>query len=173
MSLVERVRDAIRNVPDFPKPGIQFKDISTLLLDPKLTQEVIDWVTETYRDLQVDRVLGMESRGFIFGQPVALALEAGFVLARKPGKLPAETVSVSYDLEYGSATLEVHKDAIQPGQRVLVVDDLLATGGTAEAAIQLIRELGGEPVGFFTLIELDFLKGRDRLDVPVLSLVNY
>ncbi len=157
------LRARIREVPDFPKPGILFYDITTLLKDPAAYRESIDLLTAPYRERKVDIVVGMESRGFIFSAPMAYQLRAGFVPVRKLGKLPAETVSVEYALEYGTNTLEVHKDAIAPGQKVLIVDDLLATGGTVNGTIELVRRLGGDVVGLAFLVELLFLKGRDKL----------
>ena len=157
------LRARIREVPDFPKPGILFYDITTLLKDPAAYRESIDLLTAPYVDRKVDIVVGMESRGFIFSAPMAYQLRAGFVPVRKLGKLPAETVSVEYALEYGTNTLEVHKDAIVPGQKVLIVDDLLATGGTVNGTIELVRRLGGDVVGLAFLVELLFLKGRDKL----------
>ena len=161
---VETLRQQIREIPDFPKPGILFYDITTLLKDAGASKEAIDLLTEPFRDTPVDVVVGMESRGFIFSAPMAYQLDAGFVPVRKLGKLPAETVSVEYALEYGTNTLEVHKDAIAPGQKVLIVDDLLATGGTVLGTIELITQLKAEVVGLAFLVELLFLKGRDRLD---------
>lgn len=154
----------IRDVPDFPKPGILFKDITTLLKDPQAFRAAIDGLLVAVRDRKIDVVVGMESRGLIFGAPIAYALGAGFVPVRKLGKLPSEVVSVEYDLEYGSATLEMHKDAISKGQRVLIVDDLLATGGTVAGTIELVKQLEGEIVGLAFLVELKFLKGRERLE---------
>ena len=159
----EDLRAKIREIPDFPKPGILFYDITTLLKDPPAFKEAIDLMLEPYRDEHVDLVVGMESRGFIFSAPMAYLLGAGLVPVRKLGKLPAETVTVEYALEYGSNTLEIHRDAINPGQRVLIVDDLLATGGTVGGTIELVERLQGEVVGLAFLVELDFLKGRDRL----------
>jgi adenine phosphoribosyltransferase len=159
----EELRAKIREIPDFPKPGILFYDITTLLKDAAAYQEAIDLMTEPYRDVGVDVVVGMESRGFIFGGSIAYALHAGLVPVRKLGKLPAETVSVEYALEYGSNTLEIHRDAISKGQRVLIVDDLLATGGTVRGTIELVERLQGEIVGLDFLVELLFLKGRERL----------
>jgi adenine phosphoribosyltransferase len=159
----EDLRARIREVPDFPKPGILFYDITTLLKDPDAFRESIQLLTEPYQDQRVDVVVGMESRGFIFSAPMAYQLHAGLVPVRKLGKLPAETVSVEYALEYGTNTLEVHKDAIAPGQRVLIVDDLLATGGTVHGTIELVERLEGEVVGLAFLVELLFLKGRERL----------
>jgi len=160
---VDDLRAKIREVPDFPKPGILFYDITTLLKDAAAFRESIDLLSAPFRDRQIDVVVGIESRGFIFSAPMALGLNAGFVPVRKLGKLPAETLSVEYALEYGTNTLEIHRDAITPGQQVLVVDDLLATGGTVNGTIELVRRLGGEVAGLAFLVELTFLKGRDRL----------
>jgi adenine phosphoribosyltransferase len=157
------LKSLIRDVPGFPKPGIVFKDITTLTKDPEGFREAVDRIVERYRDASVDVVVGIEARGFIFGGAVAYQRGAGFVPARKPGKLPAETVRAEYTLEYGTDAVEMHKDAITQGQRVLVVDDLLATGGTAAATVKLVRELGGEVVAVAFLIDLAFLKGRDKL----------
>ena len=154
----------IRDVPDFPKPGILFKDITTLLKDGPAFRAAIDALLAKVKGKQVDVVVGMESRGLIFGAPIAYALGVGFFPVRKLGKLPSEVVSVEYDLEYGSATLEMHKDAIRPGQKVLIVDDLLATGGTVAGTIELVKQLKGEIVALAFLIELKFLKGRERLE---------
>jgi len=160
---VDDLRAKIREVPDFPKPGILFYDITTLLRDPDAFREVIDRMTAAVKDERIDLVVGMESRGFIFAAPMADRLGAGFVPVRKLGKLPAETIEVEYDLEYGTATLEIHRDAIVPGQRVLVVDDLLATGGTVLGTIELVRRLGGEIAGLSFMVELTALGGRARL----------
>ena len=160
----QSLRAKIREVPDFPKPGILFYDITTLIREPAAFREAIDLMTEPFRDSKIEIVVGMESRGFIFSAPMALGLGAGFVPVRKLGKLPAETISVEYELEYGTNTLEIHRDAIAPGQRVLIVDDLLATGGTVLGTIDLVDQLKGEVVGLSFLVELAFLKGRDRLD---------
>jgi adenine phosphoribosyltransferase len=157
------LRAKIREIPDFPKPGILFYDITTLLKDAGAFKESIDLMMEPFRDKQVDLIVGMESRGFIFSAPMAIHLDAGFVPVRKLGKLPAETASVEYALEYGTNTLEIHKDAIQPGQKVLIVDDLLATGGTVLGTIELVKTLKAEVVGLAFLVELNFLKGRERL----------
>jgi adenine phosphoribosyltransferase len=171
---VESLRAMIREVPDFPKPGILFYDITTLLKDADAFREVIDRMTEPYRDARVDLVVGMESRGFIFSAPMAHQLHTGFVPVRKLGKLPAETVSVEYALEYGTNTLEVHKDAILPGQRVLIVDDLLATGGTVLGTIELVKQLKADVVGLTFLVELLFLKGRERLrEYDIHSVIQY
>lgn len=154
---------AIRDVPDFPKPGILFKDITPLLLSPGAFRHAVDLMAEPFRGSRVTRVVSIESRGFLLGAPVALALEAGLVPIRKPGKLPAARGRVEYALEYGTDALEMHRDAVSPGDRVLIVDDVLATGGTAQAAAKLVRAHGAQVVGFTFLIELDFLKGRERL----------
>jgi adenine phosphoribosyltransferase len=157
------LRKLIREVPDFPKPGILFYDITTLLKEPAAFKEVIDRMVGQVRDTSIDLVVGMESRGFIFSAPIAYQLGAGFVPVRKLGKLPAETIEVEYALEYGTATLEIHRDAIQPGQRVLIVDDLLATGGTVMGTIELVQRLGGEVAGLSFMVELGALGGRERL----------
>jgi adenine phosphoribosyltransferase len=171
---VESLRAKIREIPDFPKPGILFYDITTLLKDADAFHESIELMTDPWRDKNVDLVVGMESRGFIFSAPMAFELHAGFVPIRKLGKLPAETVSVEYALEYGTNTLEVHKDAILPGQRVLIVDDLLATGGTVLGTIELVKQLKAEVVGLAFLVELLFLKGRERLgDHEIHSVIQY
>jgi adenine phosphoribosyltransferase len=159
----EELRAKIREIPDFPKPGILFYDITTLLKDARAFRQAIDLMLEPYRGERIDKVVGMESRGFIFSAPMAYQLEAGLVPVRKLGKLPAETLTVEYALEYGSNTLEIHRDAISSGDRVLIVDDLLATGGTVKGTIELVERLKGEVVGLAFLVELDFLKGRDRL----------
>ena len=159
----EDLRAKIREIPDFPKPGILFYDITTVLKDAAAFKDAIDLMRAPYDGEHVDIVVGMESRGFIFSAPLAYQLGAGFVPVRKLGKLPAETLTVEYALEYGSNTLEIHRDAIKAGQRVLIVDDLLATGGTVGGTIELIERLQGEVIGLGFLVELDFLKGRDRL----------
>ena len=155
--------ERIRDIPDFPKPGILFKDITTMLKDGDSFKSAVDGLLARVKGKPIDVVVGMESRGFIFGAPIAYALGVGFVPVRKLGKLPADVVSVEYDLEYGSATLEMHKDAITPGARVLIVDDLLATGGTVAGTIELVKQLQGEIVALAFLIELSALHGRDRL----------
>ena len=171
---VDTLRAQIREIPDFPKPGILFYDITTLLKDAAAFRESIELLTKPYQDTRIDMVVGMESRGFIFSAPMAIQLEAGFVPVRKLGKLPAETVSVEYALEYGTNTLEVHKDALLPGQRVLIVDDLLATGGTVLGTIELVQQLKAEVVGLCFLVELLFLKGRDRLrEHEIHSVIQY
>ena len=171
---MDHLKSKIRSVPDFPRPGILFYDITTLLKDAAAYREAIDLMLAPYAGEQVDVVVGMESRGFIFSAPMAYQLNAGLVPVRKLGKLPAETITVEYALEYGSNTLEIHRDAIQAGQRVLIVDDLLATGGTVHGTIELVERLKGEVVGLGFLVELDFLKGRDRLDGRrVTSVIKY
>ena len=168
------LKTLIREVPDFPKPGILFYDITTLLKDKLGFARLIDALTEHYIDKHIDLVLGIEARGFIFGPALAYRLNAGFVPVRKPDKLPAETARVTYDLEYGTDALEIHLDAIEPGQNVLIVDDLLATGGTMEATVKLVRRLGARIVGLAFAIELDFLNGRDRFkEYDVFSLLHY
>jgi adenine phosphoribosyltransferase len=170
----ETLRAKIREIPDFPKPGILFYDITTVLKDPVAYKEAIDLMLAPYRDEQIDIVVGMESRGFIFSAPMAYLLGTGLVPVRKLGKLPAETLTVEYALEYGSNTLEIHRDAIEPGQKVLIVDDLLATGGTVHGTIDLVERLKGQVVGLAFLVELDFLKGRARLDGRrVTSVIRY
>lgn len=167
-------KEKIRVIEDFPKEGISFKDITTLIGDGEAFKEAIDKIVEHLKDKKIDLVVGPEARGFIFGVPVAYALGVGFVPVRKKGKLPAETVSVNYGLEYGTDTLEIHKDAIKKGQRVAIVDDLLATGGTIEAVAHLIESVGGEVVSMDFAIELTGLNGREKLGkYDVLSLVNY
>ncbi len=171
---VERIRAAIRDVPDFPKPGIIFKDITPVLGDPALFGEAIRVFAERYRPMGIQKVAAMESRGFIFGAPLAASIGAGFVPLRKHGKLPHTTHEESFTLEYGEETLEIHTDAIVPGERVLVIDDLLATGGTAAAAVSLVQKTGGVVVESAFLIELKFLQGRERLDqVPVFAMIRF
>ena len=157
----------IRDVPDFPKPGIVFKDITPLLQDRDTLRLACELLAEPYHDAHIDVVVGVESRGFIFGPPVALALGAGFAIARKTGKLPWETVSEGYDLEYGSDRIEMHRDAVRPGQRALLIDDVIATGGTAAATARLIKSMGADVIGSCFLIELEALEGRKRLSVPI------
>jgi len=171
---VDSLASRIRDVPDFPKQGVLFKDITTLLKDARAFSRAVDMLTEPFIGQHIDVVVAMESRGFIFGAPMAYKLGAGFVPTRKPGKLPAECISVEYALEYGTAALQIHKDAIKPGQKVLITDDLLATGGTVLATIELVRRLGGEVVGLVFLIELTFLHGRERLaGQNIHSLIKY
>ncbi len=168
------LRQKIRVIPDFPKPGISFKDITTLLKDADALQYSIKLMAEHFQGKNIDMVVGVESRGFILGAPLAYEMGLGFTLIRKPGKLPGEVLRVEYDLEYGTDSLEIHKDAFGPGTRVLLVDDLLATGGTMFAAIELIKKLGAEVGGLAFLIELAYLGGRDRLkEYDILTLVSY
>jgi len=169
----------IREIPDFPRPGVSFKDITTVMRDPAALAYIIRSMARRFRDEGVEMVVGVESRGFALGSPLAYELGAGFVLIRKPGKLPAEKIRVEYELEYGTDALEIHKDALAPGQRVLLVDDLLATGGTMGAAARLVQQLGAQIVGFAFLIELAYLGGRQRLEAMgfesdrILALVRY
>ena len=168
------LKKLIREVPDFPKPGILFYDITTLLKDKRGFHEVIDDLGNHYRNSGVDAVIGIEARGFIFAPALAYALGAGFIPVRKPKKLPSERVAVSYALEYGNDSLEIHRDAIQPGGRVLIVDDLLATGGTAAAATELVEKVGGKVAGVGVVVELTFLEGRKKLPgYDVFSLLQY
>jgi adenine phosphoribosyltransferase len=160
---IRDLKAAIREIPDWPKKGILFYDVTTLLKQGRFFEQTIDAVVEPYKDMQVDLVLGIEARGFIFAPPVAYALKAGFVPVRKPGKLPADTLKASYELEYGTDTLEIHKDAIKPGQRVLIVDDLIATGGTAKAVARMVETMGATLLGLAFVVELTFLNGRDKL----------
>ena len=174
MEIADQLRRAIRNVPDFPRPGILFKDITPVLDQPELFRETLRALARPFEADRITRILGIESRGFLFGPPIALALNAGFVPARKPGKLPRETVRETYDLEYGTDALEIHRDAISRGDRVLVVDDLLATGGTAAAAAGLAEKLGAEVAGAAFVVELEFLAGRAKLSGRrIHSLIRY
>lgn len=169
------VKSKIRDVVDFPKQGIVFRDITTALKDPETLKVMIDYLCEQFKDVKIDYIAGIESRGFIFGMPMAYKLDAGFVPIRKPNKLPAATYSQEYDLEYGTDKIEVHQDAFPEGANVLIVDDLLATGGTAEAACKLVKKTGANLVGIAFLIELEALKGRDKLvDSPrTVSMLKY
>ena len=167
------LKQHIRGIPDFPKPGILFYDISTLLKHPGAWKETVAEMTEALRPLKPDLLAGIESRGFLVAAPVAVLLGCGFVMIRKKGKLPGKTIPHTYDLEYGSDTVEIQSDAIEAGQRVVIIDDLLATGGTAAAAVRLCRMVGADVVGTAFIMELKGLKGRARLDVPVTSLVDY
>jgi len=168
------LKEKIRVIDGFPSEGISFKDITTLLMDAEALNECINQMVERFKDVEVDMIVGPESRGFIFATPLAYVLKTGFVPVRKPGKLPAETISYEYELEYGTDRLEMHKDAILPGQKVLIVDDLLATGGTMSAAAKLVEKLGGEVVGLGFLIELKDLNGREKLKgYKVESLIQY
>ncbi|MFC1804777.1 adenine phosphoribosyltransferase [Candidatus Omnitrophota bacterium] len=164
----------IRDIPDFPKKGIIFKDITTLLKDKDAFAAALRALADKYKDQKIDSVLAVEARGFIFGGAIAEKLGAGFVPVRKKGKLPAKTQSITYSLEYGTDTLEIHEDAIKPGDKILIIDDLLATGGTSKAVCDLVKQLKGEVAGIAFLIELEFLKGRDKLkDYPLFSLIKY
>ena len=168
------IEEYVRSIPDFPEPGIIFRDVTSILQDADGLHLAIDLMQEKLKDVDFDVVVGPESRGFIFGVPIAYNLHKPFIPIRKKGKLPCETVSVEYELEYGTATIEMHKDAIKPGQKVVVIDDLIATGGTIEAAVKLIEELGGEVVKVVFLMELAGLKGRERLkDYDVASVICY
>ena len=167
------LKDHIRSIPDFPKPGILFYDISTLLAHPVAWRTTIDRMAETVAPYKPDLVAGIESRGFLTAAPLALALGTGFIMVRKKGKLPGDTVQFEYDLEYGSDAVEVQSDAIERGQRVILVDDLLATGGTMSAAVSLLRDVGADVPAAAFIIELSFLDGRSNLDVPCHALVNY
>ena len=160
---MKNVADYVRSIPDFPEPGVIFRDITTILQDPDGLHLAVDGLIGMVKDIDYDVVVGPESRGFIFGVPVAYAEHKGFVPVRKKGKLPCETISIEYELEYGTAELEIHKDAIKPGQKVVIIDDLMATGGTMEAIIKLIEQLGGEVVKICFVMELAGLKGRERL----------
>ena len=173
--VVANVKSKIRSVNDFPKKGIIFRDITTALKEPEVLKEMIDYLCDQFKDVKIDYIAGIESRGFIFGMPMAYKLNAGFVPIRKPNKLPAETLSQEYSLEYGTDKIEIHTDAIKEGDNVLIVDDLLATGGTAEAACKLIKKTGGNLVGIAFLIELEDLKGRDKFDkdLKIVSMLKY
>ena len=171
---LEQIKSLIRDVPDFPQEGIVFKDITPVLADPIAFSTLIDLIVVHFGRGNVDKVVGIEARGFILASPVAYHFGAGFVPVRKQGKLPSATVSQEYALEYGTATLEIHRDAVRPGERVLIVDDVLATGGTAKATASLVEEIGGTICGIACLIELDFLHGRDRLPgIELFTLINY
>jgi len=171
--VVDRLKEMIRDIPDFPKPGILFKDITPLLRDPAAFRRAVDLVAHRYDGQRIDVVVGIESRGFILGAALAYRLGAGVILVRKPGKLPYKTNRTIYELEYGTDSLEIHQDAIHPGQRVVIADDLLATGGTMNAALALAEGLGGEIVECAFLVELTFLKGREKLRHPTFSLIRY
>lgn len=175
VQVIEDVKRKIRNIPDFPKPGIMFKDITTALKDAETLKKMVDFLCENFKEEKIDYIIGLESRGFIFGVPVAYILDAGFIPIRKPNKLPAKTLKETYVLEYGTDTLEMHEDAVQAGDRVLIVDDLLATGGTAAAACNLVTKAGAEIVGCAFVIELNDLNGRDKLPkgCKILSMVEY
>ncbi len=167
-----RIKAAIRDVPDFPKPGIIFKDITPIMLDADLSVAITDHLYEMYRDQQIDKIAGIESRGFLFGYPLAMRLGIPFVMIRKAGKLPYHKISHSYDLEYGSATVEMHVDAVVKGERILIHDDLLATGGSAAAAAELILKCGGEIAGFNFLVGLNFLQGDQKLSKYTENITN-
>lgn len=171
---IKKIKNAIRDVQDFPKKGILFKDITTALKDAEVLRLTVDEIYEVFKDEKIDYIAGIESRGFIYGMPLAYKLNCGFIPIRKPGKLPCEVISQEYELEYGTDKIEIHKDALNKGDRVLIVDDLLATGGTAAAAVKLISQVA-VPVGISFVIELKDLKGKDKLpsDIKVLSLVEY
>lgn len=171
--MLDLIKAKIRAVPDFPKPGILFRDITPMLGDPKAYQAALELFVERYRGMSIDKVVGIESRGYLFAAPLAMALDVGLVLVRKPGKLPAKVDRESYGLEYGTDVLEIHEDSIAPGERVLIVDDLLATGGTANAAGKLVRRRGADVVEFAFLIELAFLDGRKRLTAPTWAPLVY
>ncbi len=176
MDLIEKLKGTIRDVPDFPKEGIIFKDISTIMLDPSLSAQVLDHLANFYKNQQLDAIAGIESRGFLFGYPLAIRLGIPFVLIRKEGKLPYKKISHAYQLEYGSAVIEMHTDAVTQGQNVLIHDDLLATGGSAAAAAELIQKCGGNIAGFSFLVSLDFLKGDEKLKPfsdNIVNLVRY
>lgn len=172
MTLEERLKGTIRDVPNFPKEGIIFKDISTIMLDPVLSADVIELLFNLYKDQGIEAVAGIESRGFLFGYPLAIKLGVPFILIRKQGKLPYKKISFAYELEYGRATIEMHTDAITTGQKVLIHDDLLATGGSAAAAAELIQKCGGEVAGFNFLVSLDFLNGEEKLRTYCDNIVN-
>ncbi|MDD6207044.1 MAG: adenine phosphoribosyltransferase [Clostridiales bacterium] len=171
---MKKVEEYVRSIPDFPEPGIIFRDVTSVIKDPDGLKLAIDGMKKELDGLDFDLVVGPESRGFIFGVPVAYLTGKGFIPVRKKGKLPCETISVEYELEYGTAELELHKDAIKPGQRVVIIDDLMATGGTTEAIIKLVEELGGQVVKIVFLMELEGLKGRDKLQgYDVASVIRY
>ena len=174
-AFLQRLNDTIRDVPDFPKPGILFKDITPVLADPEVFCIALDAMQETVADQKIDKIIGIDARGFIFGAALADRMKAGFVPLRKKGKLPYKSHEVSYSLEYGEATIEIHEDAVEPGERVYLVDDLLATGGTAAAAIDLIGRLKGDLVAVSFLVELAFLNGREKMktSAPVHSILTY
>ncbi len=171
----ELVKAKIRDIPDFPKPGIIFKDITTAIKHPETLRRVINFLTEEFKNAGIDYIAAIESRGFIFGAPLAYNIGAGLVIIRKPGKLPGKVEQITYDLEYGSDSIEIHSDAIEPGKKVLIVDDLLATGGTAAATYGLIKKIGGIPVGMAFVIELSFLNGKNKLpgDINIVSMIKY
>ena len=168
------LKDTIRTIPNFPQPGVTFRDITPLLTSPRALALSIELLSNPFRGRMIDQVIGAESRGFIFGTAMACTISAGFGVIRKPGKLPFKKIATTYELEYGSGTLEIHMDSIKPGERVVIVDDVLATGGTMKACVDLVRQLGGQIVGVAVLIELLDLKGRDKLgDIEVHSVLTY
>lgn len=167
------IKDHIRTIPDFPRPGIEFYDISTLLAHPAAWKHAMEELADAVRPHRPDVLAGIESRGFLTAAPLALMLGCGFIMVRKKGKLPGPTIPYTYDLEYGTDTVEIQADAVEPGQRVIVLDDLLATGGTANAAVQLLRKVGATVPALAVIIELTFLEGRKKLDVPAISLVRF
>lgn len=173
--VANEVKEKIRNIPDFPKPGIMFKDITTALKDSDTLKKMVDFICINFQGQKIDYIIGLESRGFIFGMPVAYKLDAGFIPIRKPNKLPAKTIKESYALEYGMDTLEMHEDALKNGDRVLIVDDLLATGGTASAACNLVTKAGADIIGCAFVIELNDLNGRDKLpkECKIVSMIEY
>jgi len=175
LKISELIKSKIRDVPDFPREGILFKDITTVLSDKEAFKNCVDLLADYYKRQKIDYIAGIEARGFIFGSALAYKMEVGFIPIRKPGKLPSKTERVSYDLEYGKDSLEIHTDAVEPGKRVLIVDDLLATGGTAEAAIKLVKKIGGIIVGIAFVVELEFLKGREKLpqDCRITRLISF
>src|SRR3954468_23602782 len=173
MGVVMDLKQHIRSIPDFPKPGILFYDISTLLAHPQAWRATVEQLAEAVRPQRPDLLVGIESRGFLVAAPLAFVLGRGFAMVRKKGKLPGKTARFTYDLEYGTDTIEIQEDAISPGQRVVVLDDLLATGGTMQAAINLVRQRGGEVTAAACIIELSFLNGRNRIDVPFTSMIAY
>ena len=172
MTIQERLKETIRDVNDFPKPGILFKDISTIMLDASLSNDILDHLVEMYQHSEIDAIAGIESRGFLFAYPLAMRLGVPFILIRKQGKLPYKKISHSYDLEYGSAVIEIHSDAVKSGQKVLIHDDLLATGGSADAAAELIHKCGGIVYGFDFIVELSFLNGKQKLNIHSTNIVN-
>lgn len=172
MNIESQIKSTVRNVPDFPKPGINFKDISPILENPQLSQEIVNEFAAKLKDKNIDAIVGVESRGFIYGMPLALALNIPFILIRKKGKLPYDTIEYTYDLEYGTATVEMHVDSIKKDWNVFIHDDLLATGGTAIAAAELVKQQGGNVAGFGFIIELSFLNGTDRLKDYSENIIN-
>ena len=174
-NIPELIKSKIRDVPDFPREGILFKDITTVLRDPEAFKHAVNLLAKHYERQKIDYIAGIEARGFIFGSALAYKLGVGFIPIRKPGKLPSKTERVSYELEYGTDSLEIHIDAVEPGKRVLIVDDLLATGGTAEAALKLVKKIGGVVIGIAFVVELEFLKGREKLpeDCKITRLISF